>query len=447
MTHVRFAIGLTTLALLAGTGQCMAQLAPGGPGMTDGPLVAPDPGQPAKPVEPQAKPSPLAKDAAPSVTLLRTPDAGKQPEVAFAADGTIHLVTLVGDPVHSNIEYRTRGPHDASFGPPLRVNSQDGSATGIGSLEGPRLALGKDGSVHVVWLGSDNAEPRATLDPKPRPRPRKDGTPLLYSRIRDGKATPQRNLLTNALVADGGAALLADDKGHVLVFANADQNLPLRNMEAMRRIFFIESRDDGETFAAERITQSTIAGTTAIVPPIAMRDHKGRPNVLFRAAQGNAKRDVTWMISSDDAKTWTASSVEGWRDRAVPASAFAMALRGESLLAAWQTKNLNIATGVLRRPDTPPEFVVTMPRDVGPEGLRRDPVMLVNPAGFTLVAWTTLTTPEEGKPEPTSHSICWQVFDSEGRLLQGASGVRSDLPPATRACGWVNADGSFSIMY
>jgi hypothetical protein len=71
----------------------------------------------------------------------------------------------------------------------------------------------------------------------------------------------------------------------------------------------------------------------------------------------------------------------------------------------------------------------------------------VNPSGFTLVAWTTLTTPEEGKPEPTSHSVCWQVFDSEGRLIQGASGVRSDLPPATRACGWVNADGSFSLMY
>lgn len=402
-----------------------------------------------KPVEPQAAVSTLGADAAPKVTMVRVPEGGLQPSVVVDSHGTVHLVSLVGQDLNAcDIQYRTRGKGDAEFGPAVRVNSQEHAATGMGAMAGPRVAIGKDGTAHVVWIGSDLAEPRAKLDPKPRPRMLKDGAPLLYSRMQGTSATPQRNLLKSALIVDAGPAILATDKGRVLVFANADQDLPMRNMEATRRIFMMESTDNGETFGNERIVQPTNNGATAQVPPVATFDAKGRLQLLYRAAGGNAVRSVCRIVSRDDGGSWLGGDVEVWRARAIPSSALAIAVRGESLLGAWMTKEMNIAVGSLGRPDQPPSGVYTMPREVGPEGPRRDPVVLVNPAGFTLVAWTALTLPADATADQNAKpSLNWQTFDSEGKLIKGASGTVNDLPNATRAAGWVDADGSFRLIY
>jgi len=410
------------------------------------PLVVPEQ---TKPVEPQAPVSALAADATPKVTLVRVPDGGMQPSVAVDRSGTVHLVSLVGKDMDAcDIHYRTRGKDATEFGPAVRVNSQENSATGKGAMGGPRIALGKDGTAHVVWIGSDVAEPRAKLDPKPRPRMLKDGAPLLYSKVHEGSATAQRNLLTSALIVDAGPAILATPQGRVLVFANADQDLPMRNMEATRRIFLMESTDNGDTFSAERIAQPTNNGATAQVPPVATFDSKGRLQLIYRAAGGNAVRSVCRIVSRDDGHTWQGGDVEVWRARAIPTSGLAIGVRGEALLGAWMTKEMNIAVGTLGRPDQLANGVFAMPRDVGPDGPRRDPVMLVNPAGFTLVAWTTVTFPADGagsqEPKP---SLNWQTFDAEGKLIKGASGTASDLPNGTRAAGWVDDDGSFRLIY
>jgi hypothetical protein len=254
--------------------------------------------------------------------------------------------------------------------------------------------------------------------------------------------------LKTALIVDAGPAILATDKGRVLVFANADQDLPMRNMEATRRIFMMESKDNGETFGDERMIQPTNNGATAQVPPVATFDAKGRLQLLYRAAGGNALRSVCRILSRDDGVTWQGGDVDVWRTRGMPSSTLAITVRGESLLAAWMTKELNIAVGLLGRPDQPATGVYTMPRDVGPEGLRRDPVVLVNPAGFTLVAWTTLTLPVDAAADQSvKPSLNWQTFDAEGKLIKGASGTAHDLPNGTRAAGWVDSDGSFRLIY
>lgn len=429
------------LVLLAGT--ALAQPSAEVPAT---PMVVPEQ---TKLVEPQAPLSTVAADAAPKVTLGRVPDAGLQPSVTIDSQGTVHLVSLIGKDINAcDIQYRSRGKGDAEFGAAVRVNSQELSATGMGAMAGPRAAIGKDGAVHVVWIGSDVAEPRAKLDPKPRQRMLKDGAPLLYSRVQGTTATPQRNLLRSALIVDAGPAILATDRGRVLVFANADQDLPMRNMEATRRIFMIESTDNGETFGNERIVQPTNNGATAQVPPVATFDAKGRLQLLYRAAGGNAVRSVCRLVSRDDGGTWLGGEVEVWRARAIPSSTLAIAPRGESLLGAWLTKDMNIAVGSLGRPDQPATGVCTMPHDVGPEGPRRDPVVLVNPAGFVLVAWTTLTLPADApENQAAKPSLSWQTFDAEGKLIKGASGTVGDLPNATRAAGWVDTDGSFRLIY
>ena len=71
----------------------------------------------------------------------------------------------------------------------------------------------------------------------------------------------------------------------------------MRNMEATRRIFMMESTDNGDTFGNERIVQPTNNGATAQVPPVATFDAKGRLQLLYRAAGGNAVRSVCRIVS------------------------------------------------------------------------------------------------------------------------------------------------------
>jgi hypothetical protein len=119
------------------------------------------------------------------VKYASVPDGGLQPQAAVDAAGTLHLIYLGDDPGSCNIYYVRKAAGEEKFSPPLRVNSQDGSAIATGSIRGAHLALGKANRVHVAWNGSGNAEPRG---------PKKYDSPMLYTRmVEDGNSfEPQR---------------------------------------------------------------------------------------------------------------------------------------------------------------------------------------------------------------------------------------------------------------
>src|SRR5262245_47097381 len=85
-----------------------------------------------------------------AVAPERVPDSGLQPSAMVGSDGTVHLVYLTGDPKSSDIIYRSR-PAQREWSPPIRVNSQTGSAVAIGTIRGAQLALGRNGRLHVAW--------------------------------------------------------------------------------------------------------------------------------------------------------------------------------------------------------------------------------------------------------------------------------------------------------
>ena len=110
-----------------------------------------------------------------AVEVLRVPDGGIQPLAAIDEVGTIHLVYFTGDPMAGDVFYVEK-PRDATnFTEPVRVNSQPGSVIATGTVRGAQMALGRDGRVHVAWMGSATARPRG-------PR---DLSPMLYARSTD----------------------------------------------------------------------------------------------------------------------------------------------------------------------------------------------------------------------------------------------------------------------
>src|SRR5207253_5758314 len=87
----------------------------------------------------------------------------------------------------------------ASFSDPLKVNSHPGSAIAVGNIRGAHLAVGKNGRVHVAWMGSDMAEPKGPSG----------ASPMLYARLTDAgnEFEPERNVMQSATGLDGGGSV------------------------------------------------------------------------------------------------------------------------------------------------------------------------------------------------------------------------------------------------
>src|SRR5947209_11569078 len=118
---------------------------------------------------------PAKGERADKVTLLRTPERGIQPQAVVDARGVLHLIFFRGEPGNGDIFYVRSDDGGAHFSPSLRVNSQRGSAIAIGNIRGAHLAVGKNGRVHVAWMGSNKAEPTGPSR----------ATPMLYARLND----------------------------------------------------------------------------------------------------------------------------------------------------------------------------------------------------------------------------------------------------------------------
>jgi hypothetical protein len=137
----------------------------------------------------------------PAVSALRCPNDGIQPQVAVDSTGRVHLIYLKGEDGDSDIFYVASADDGKTWSKPLRVNSQAGAAIATGTVRGAHLAIGKGNRVHVAWMGSSTAMPKAPSD----------STPMLYARMNDARDgfEPQRNMITRATGLDGGGSLAA----------------------------------------------------------------------------------------------------------------------------------------------------------------------------------------------------------------------------------------------
>src|SRR5262249_50853943 len=99
------------------------------------------------------EPGPARAEQPGSVTLLRTPDKGIQPQVVVDGKGVVHMVYFRGDPKQGDRFYVPSEAGGAKFSRPLPVNSDPGSAIAVGNIRGAHLAVGKNGRAHVAWNG------------------------------------------------------------------------------------------------------------------------------------------------------------------------------------------------------------------------------------------------------------------------------------------------------
>jgi len=369
----------------------------------------------------------LAVDETAKVALIRTPDDGIQPQAAVDANGTLHLIYFKGNQGGGDIFYVRREKVREGFSPPIRVNQMPASAIATGTIRGAHLAVGKNGRVHVSWMGGSGAT-RAQVNGK-------EVTPMLYTRLNDAGTTfePERNLITSAAGLDGGGTVAADADGNVYVawHASAPGN---EQGEAGRAVFVARSGDDGKTFERESRAYPKPTGACGCCGMRAFADSTGTLYILYRAAN-EISRDMTLLVSRDRAASFERTTVSKWLIKGCPMSSCSFAEGSGGVLAASE-KNERVYFNVIN----PMPLALSKPVSGPGSGKSKHPVLAANSKGDVLLAWTEGTAWQKGG------ALAWQLFDKEGRPA-AEIGRTNGVPVWGLPAAFARPDGNFAIIY
>ena len=361
------------------------------------------------------------------VSLIRAPDGGIQPQAAVDAKGVVNLIYFKGEPQGGDIFYVRRKPDEEAFSPPIRVNRQAASAIATGTIRGAQLAIGRNGRVHVAWMGGQGAA-RAAVNGK-------EVTPMLYTRLNDAGTAfePERNVITWADGLDGGGSVAADLQGNVYVVWHASPPGNQRG-EAGRAVFVTHSTDEGRTFEREAQANRGATGACGCCGMRAFADSKGRLYIVYRAAD-EISRDMTLLVSRDHAASFDLETVNQWMIKSCPMSSCAFAESASGVVAATE-RDGQVYFNVIE----PETLSLSHPAPAPGGEKRQHPVVAANSKGEILMAWTEGTAWQKGG------ALGWQLFDKHGKAT-AEKGRADGVPVWGLPTAFAQSDGSFVVVY
>jgi hypothetical protein len=363
------------------------------------------------------------------VAVIRTPDGGIQPQAEVDSQGVVHLIYFKGEADGGDVFYVRRKLDETEFSKPIKVNSQLGSVTALGTIRGAQLALGKNGRVHVAWDGMGKGAARVKINDK-------EEAALFYTRLNDSGSSfePERNVITFAAGLDGGSSVAADAQGNVYVAWHAPQP-GNTNGEAGRAVFVARSSDGGKTFEREKAALSKSTGACPCCGMKAFADRSGAVYVLFRAATDHVDRDETLLVSPRPGAEFTIANVDKWKANICPMSSATLTPAKSGALAAWETDGQVYYAKVNSK-----TMQVSEPSSPEGKSNRKHPVAVANDRGETLFVWTENTSWGKGGV------VVWQLFDSDGKAMSREKRV-DGLPVWSLATAFAEANGDFTIVY
>jgi len=364
--------------------------------------------------------SPAAQTS--GVAVVRLPVGGIQPQVAVDRAGVAHIVYFSGEPANGDVFYASLD--DAGqFSAPIRVTAP-GSAIATGTVRGAKLAIGRNGTIHVIWNGSNKATPTGP----------NDATPMLYSRLLPGRRVfeRQRNLIQFATGLDGGGAITADERGRVFVAWHAGG--PESKGEGDRRVWMVTSANDGETFSTEVPVSEASTGACGCCGMDGLIDQSGAVFFLYRSAAAVVHRD-TYLLKSTNGRQFSSTKLQEWNIGACPMSTFMFAEGPQGVLAAWET------SGQVQFMRVGGAIQAAAPIEApGSTGKRRHPALATNTRGDVLLAWSEGTAWQKGG------AVAWQVFGKDGRPTS-EKGQSDGVPIWGLTAAYARRDGGFRILY
>lgn len=371
------------------------------------------------------------------VEVLRTPDGGIQPQAAIDTKGIVHLVYFKGNPGRGDLFYVRSSDDGKTFSPPLRVNSQGGSAIALGTIRGAQIAIGRNGRVHVAWNGSNIALPKGPLSPEMPSKSPSIGTPMLYARLNDSGTAfePQRNLMTRTSGLDGGGSVAADSQGHVYVAWHAVTSGSIAG-EDDRQVWVARSLNDGKSFAPETVASREPTGACGCCGLRIFAASNGNVYLLFRSATNLTHRDIHLLVSQDGGRSFQSSVIDRWEINACPMTSMSLTEGAGRVLAAWQTQEEVYYASI-----GPDQLQASPPVPAPGKGSNRKYAFAAaNTRGRTILVWNENSSWGKGG------SLAWQIFDRSGQP-EGERGSAPNVPTWSFGSAFVRRDGSFGIVY
>lgn len=258
----------------------------------------------------------------PAMIPMRVPNGGIQPQVLQDAKGTVHLVYYKGDPMHGDLYYTQSADEGMTWTDPKQVNHKPHDAIARGAIRGAQIAFGPDGTLHVVWLGSDSGP---------------NGMPLYYTRkpVEADEFEAERNLQGHTVDMDGGATIAADADNDVYVLWHAPEHE--KSTEADRKLWIAKSTDSGKTFAAEKPAWDEPTGACACCSVKAQVIGKSL-YVIYRSAQQTVHRDPYLLVSNDNGSTFTGKKIGAWEIGGCPMTNSFFSSSSKGVTVAFEEK-------------------------------------------------------------------------------------------------------------
>ncbi len=358
----------------------------------------------------------LAASLSAQVQVDSLPEPGIQPQVALTAEGVGHPVYLKSDPKACGIRHSVRRSGGGGWAAPVMANSTPDSAIATGTIRGAQIALGKGGSVQVIWNGSAGAKPGGAAQ-----------APLLYARLGPGATafSIQQNLLGDTTALDGGASIPANGQGRVAVVWHAAP--PRKDDESTRLVRVRYSDNDRATFPAPKPLHASQPGVCACCSLRAHLAGDGTLCVLYRAATAPTERGM-WLITGKTGQT-TLKKLDDCRVAKCPMSSASHMTSGPTLCGTLENEG-QMVTGIIAE--------TSASRKIGPKHAKH-PVLARNSKGQTLVASI------RGSGWSRTGTLHWEILDAQGNIPESGEGDR--LPVWSYAATYAQPDGGFFLLH
>jgi hypothetical protein len=341
------------------------------------------------------------------------------PDVAVDAQGTVHLVYGRDH----NAYYQSSSDDGRTFSEPVRVNSSGTVETEMGE-RGPKLALGRGGSVHVVW--ADDWQPGVK-------------TYVRCARSVDGGRSFEARKTLSAMSGVDGVTLAADPQGNVAAFWHVMADPEPAEPQATW-LHEARSADNGATFTpGRRVIPKGHSGLACSMCMMRARmDGKGRVMLALRSAERSV-RDFYLLEGSSAGGPLTAHRVndDNWVLPICPMCGPELTRApGGGLIVAFMSRHraywsVGDAEGG--------RFRVHAATPGGEED-EIYPSAVANRRGDVLFLWQV-------GPMATDRTatVKWALYSAGGRFT-GRQGTVGTTTSGTKATAFVGRDGGFRIL-
>ncbi len=355
----------------------------------------------------------LAGTARAEVKTLRVPGA-EVPDVALDNAGTLHVTYGKDQPGEA---YYVRSADGKTFTAPVRLNRRAQTVT-TGMERGPKIAVGKDGSIHVVWLGHY-----------------KLGGGAWYMRSTDGGKSfePERNLVEPKYGMDN-ATIAADECGNVVVLwtgglppAQPDPQSP-----AASPIVLVRSKDNGVSFTKNEFLKSDhpVTGRACGCCRLEARLVNETLYVAFRGGLKSV-RDPFFLMGPVHGESFTCVpiSADQWVTTCpMMGIPFQIDAKGRVLVSWMSDHKAYFAVTEGQGKFTPKTAAPSSP------AAQDFPLALANSKGEVFFMWT------EG------NRLVYAQYSATGQPL-GQPRVAGQLPGRNKPTAFVDRAGDFVIVY